>query len=85
MRRLEHLCVQYLEAAINHRNVLVALQNASDLKLDFIKVIENDFRSIIAYCVPLFLWDNYSVSQSVTIVNFHIHFSGILSEIHRER
>lgn len=38
MRRLEHLCVQYLEAAINHKNVLVALQNASDLKLDFIKV-----------------------------------------------
>lgn len=37
MRRLEHLCVQYLEAAINHRNVLVALQNASDLRLDFIK------------------------------------------------
>ncbi|XP_013788494.1 leucine-zipper-like transcriptional regulator 1 [Limulus polyphemus] len=37
MRRLEQLCVQYLESAVNHRNVLVALQNASDLKLDFIK------------------------------------------------
>ncbi|XP_023228319.1 leucine-zipper-like transcriptional regulator 1 [Centruroides sculpturatus] len=37
MKRLEQLCVQYLEAAINHRNVLVALQNASGLKLDFIK------------------------------------------------
>jgi hypothetical protein len=38
MKRLEQLCVQYLNAAINHSNVLVALQNATQLKLDFIKV-----------------------------------------------
>lgn len=37
MRRLEQLCVQYLEATINHRNVLVALCNAASLKLFFIK------------------------------------------------
>ena len=36
--RLEHLCVQYLEACIGHRNVLIALQNAAKLKLDFLKV-----------------------------------------------
>ncbi|GFV26886.1 leucine-zipper-like transcriptional regulator 1 [Trichonephila clavipes] len=54
MRRLEQLCVQYLEGAINHRNVLVALQNASDLKLDFIKefclkfiVKENTYNKIV--------------------------------------
>ncbi|XP_070571982.1 leucine-zipper-like transcriptional regulator 1 [Ptychodera flava] len=35
--RLEQLCVQYLEASIGHKNVLVALQNAADLKLDFVK------------------------------------------------
>ncbi|XP_006811985.1 leucine-zipper-like transcriptional regulator 1 [Saccoglossus kowalevskii] len=35
--RLEQLCVQYLEASIGHKNVLVALQSAADLKLDFVK------------------------------------------------
>uniref|UniRef100_T1JJ12 BTB domain-containing protein n=1 Tax=Strigamia maritima TaxID=126957 RepID=T1JJ12_STRMM len=37
MRRLEQLCIQYLETSINHKNVLVALKNASQLKLEFIK------------------------------------------------
>lgn len=37
MRRLEQLCVQYLEATISLRNVLEALHNASHLRLDFIK------------------------------------------------
>ncbi|XP_060077840.1 leucine-zipper-like transcriptional regulator 1 [Ylistrum balloti] len=37
MRRLEELCVQYLEASIGHKNVLVALQNAAKLSLDFLK------------------------------------------------
>lgn len=41
MRQLEQLTVQYLEAAIKHRNVLLALQNASQLKLDSIKVSES--------------------------------------------
>ena len=38
MLRLEQLCVQYLEASIGHKNVLVALQNAARLKLDVLKV-----------------------------------------------
>lgn len=37
MRRLEQLCVQYLENTICLRNVLEALHNASQLRLDFIK------------------------------------------------
>lgn len=37
MSRLEQLCIQYLEASIGHRNVLGALHNAANLKLDFIK------------------------------------------------
>ena len=38
MLRLEQLCVQYLEASIGHKNVLVALQNAARLKLEVLKV-----------------------------------------------
>ena len=38
MLRLEQLCVQYLEASIGHKNVLIALQNAARLKLDVLKV-----------------------------------------------
>ena len=37
MQRLELVCIQYLEATINLRNVLVALCNAANLKLYFIK------------------------------------------------
>lgn len=37
MRRLESLCIDYLETSVNHRNVLVALKNATSLKLYFIK------------------------------------------------
>lgn len=37
MKRLEQLCVQYLEATISHANVLEALHNAALLKLYFIK------------------------------------------------
>ncbi len=55
MRRLEQLCVQYLESiAINHRNVLVALANASLLRLHFIKefclrfvVKESNYNAIV--------------------------------------
>jgi len=38
MNRLEQLCIQYLESCIGVRNVLVALQNAAKLGLDFIRV-----------------------------------------------
>ena len=37
MSRLEQLCISYLESSVNHKNVLVALKNASQLKLFFIK------------------------------------------------
>ncbi|KAG7197202.1 hypothetical protein KM043_007278 [Ampulex compressa] len=37
MKRLEQLCVRYLEATISHANVLEALHNAAHLKLYFIK------------------------------------------------
>lgn len=37
MTRLEHLCIQYLESCICHQNVLLALQNAAKLKLDFLR------------------------------------------------
>lgn len=37
MKRLEQLCVQYLENTISLRNVLESLHNASQLRLDFIK------------------------------------------------
>ena len=37
MKRLENLCINYLESSINHRNVLIALKNADQLKLFVIK------------------------------------------------
>lgn len=54
MRRLEHLCMQYLKSAINIENVLVAVQNAHRLELNFIKescmkfiVKEDNFTNIV--------------------------------------
>ena len=54
MRRLEQLCVQYLESIINHRNVLAALANATTLRLYFIKefclrfvVKESNYNAIV--------------------------------------
>ena len=38
MARLQQLCVQFLENCINMHNVLVALQNAADLNVHFLKV-----------------------------------------------
>lgn len=54
MERLEQLCVNYLEATINHANVLEALRNAVHLKLFFIVefclsfvVKENNYNLIV--------------------------------------
>ncbi|EZA52806.1 hypothetical protein DMN91_008863 [Ooceraea biroi] len=54
MERLEQLCVNYLEATINHANVLEALRNATHLKLRFITefclgfvVKENNYNLIV--------------------------------------
>ena len=54
MSRLEHLCVQYLEACIGHRNVLAALQNAARLKLDYIKVCGVPIPGMISW--PLYVY-----------------------------
>nr|KAG5696875.1 hypothetical protein BaRGS_035285 [Batillaria attramentaria] len=48
MKRLEQLCVQFLEACISHRTVLGALHNAAKLKLDFLK--EYCLRFIVKEC-----------------------------------
>lgn len=54
MKRLEQLCIQYLENTISHQNVLSALHYASNLKLHFIKeyclkfiVKESNFTQIV--------------------------------------
>nr|CAD7442456.1 unnamed protein product [Timema bartmani]CAD7460743.1 unnamed protein product [Timema tahoe] len=54
MLRLEELCMQYLEVAISHCNVLEALHNASKLQLFCIKeyclkyiVNESNFNQIV--------------------------------------
>ncbi|XP_065571699.1 leucine-zipper-like transcriptional regulator 1 isoform X2 [Artemia franciscana] len=54
MRRLEHLCVHYLESTISIDNVLLALRNASQLRLYFIKefcmrftVKESNYNTIV--------------------------------------
>lgn len=54
MTRLEQLCIQYLNATICLKNVLVALHNANNLHLDFIKefclrfiVKESNFNHIV--------------------------------------
>ena len=53
-RRLELLCMQYLEASVNIDNVLLVLENASELKLLSLKeycmkfiVRENNYRKVI--------------------------------------
>lgn len=48
MRRLEQMCINYLVVAINQKNVLVALQEATDLNLDFVK--EFCMRFIVKDC-----------------------------------
>ena len=52
--RLEHLCMQYLEAAVSEDNVLLVLQNASELNLTSLKeycmrfiVRDSSYRKII--------------------------------------
>ncbi|OQR71723.1 leucine-zipper transcriptional regulator 1 [Tropilaelaps mercedesae] len=74
MRQLEQLTVQYLEAAINHRNVLLALQNASQLKLDSIK--EFCLRFIVKEC-------NYN--QIVMSKEFETISQPLMVEIIRRR
>lgn len=74
MMRLEHLCIQYLESCICHRNVLVALQNAAKLKLDFIR----------EYCLKFVVKDcNYN--QIVMSKEFETIEQPLMVEIIRRR
>ncbi|XP_065826736.1 leucine-zipper-like transcriptional regulator 1 [Oscarella lobularis] len=71
LKRLEQLCVHYIELAIGENNVLVALQNAAEFKLDCIKehclrfiVKDVNYRSIVMS--PAF--ENLGKSLMVEIV-----------------
>jgi hypothetical protein len=77
MKRLEQLCVQYLNAAINHLNVLVALQNATQLKLDFIKVCINLLSILLSIMKVLFNTKTFLLSFTqifiILVVNYSIY------------
>lgn len=74
MARLEHLCVQYLNATICLKNVLVALHNADQLQLDFIK--EHCLRFIVKE-------SNYN--QIVMSSEFELLDRGLMVEIIRRK
>ncbi|CAH1786003.1 unnamed protein product [Owenia fusiformis] len=74
MVRLELLCVQYLEACIGHRNVLVALSNAAKLKLDFLR----------EYCLK-FIVKESNYNQIVMSKEFEILDQPLMVEIIRRR
>ena len=69
MSRLEHLCVQYLEACIGHRNVLAALQNAARLKLDYIKVSAGWVWVVVVGCQYLETLDFIGLSSLLRKTN----------------
>lgn len=74
MARLEHLCVQYLHATICLKNVLEALHNAHNLKLDFIK----------EFCLKFIVKDtNYN--QIVMSEEFEKLERGLIVEIIRRK
>ena len=62
--RLEHLCTQYIEASITTENVLVALECAEDLCLEFIKV------SIRFSSICLFYFQCFEVPSLLLLVVF---------------
>lgn len=74
MTRLEQLCVQYLEACIGHRNVLAALQNATKLKLDYIK----------EYCLKFIVKEN-NWNQIVMSQDFETLAQPLMVEVIRRR
>ena len=77
MRQLEHLTIQYLEAAINHRNVLLAVQNADSLKLDFIKVVPMGLRMIACFCRLIHSIEISSATFTRRNVNFSRHLGSV--------
>lgn len=74
MKRLEQLCVHYLEATINHANVLEALHNAAHLKLHFIK----------EFCLGFVVKDS-NYNQIVMSREFETLDRGLMVEIIRRR
>ncbi|XP_061188835.1 uncharacterized protein LOC133197011 [Saccostrea echinata] len=74
MSRLEQLCVQYLETCIGLKNVLVALQNASKMNLDFLK----------EYCLK-FIVKESNCSQIVNSREFESLDKQLMVEIIRRK
>ncbi len=74
MGRLELLCAQYIENSINLKNVLVALNNASRLKLLFVK----------EYC-QRFITKEQNYSQIVMSKDFETLDQPLMVEIIRQR
>lgn len=74
MVRLEHLCVQYLNATICLKNVLVALHNADSLKLEFIK----------EFCLR-FIVKESNYNQIVMSDEFETLDKGLMVEIIRRK
>jgi hypothetical protein len=74
MRRLELLAINYLEGSINHKNVLVALKNASSLKLSIIK----------EYCLR-FIIKEVTYNQIVMSKEFETLDQPLMVEIIRRR
>lgn len=74
MARLEHLCVQYLNATICLNNVLVSLHNADNLKLEFIK----------EFCLR-FIVKESNYNQIVMSKEFETLDKGLMVEIIRRK
>merc|ERR1719259_1017484 len=74
MKRLENLCISYLESSINHRNVLVAMKNASQLKLYVIK----------EFCLRFIIKDS-TYNQIVMSKEFETLDQPLMVEIIRRR
>lgn len=74
MKRLEQLCVQYLETTISYSNVLKALHNAAHLKLYFIK----------EFCLSFIVKDS-NFNQIVMSQEFETLEQPLMVEIIRRR
>ncbi|XP_076453190.1 leucine-zipper-like transcriptional regulator 1 isoform X2 [Babylonia areolata] len=74
MNRLEHLCVQFLEACISHRTVLGALHYAAKMKLHFLK----------EYCLRFVVKDS-NYSQIVMSREFETLEQPLMVEIIRRK
>ncbi|XP_074641626.1 leucine-zipper-like transcriptional regulator 1 [Tubulanus polymorphus] len=74
MSRLEQLCIQYLQACIGHKNVLVALQNAAQLQLEYLK----------DYCLR-FIVKESNYSQIVMSKDFETLDQPLMVEIIRRK